>query len=501
MGRYESRTAVKSRPRVHRWVILPVLLLLIIGAGVFWFVWQANEFSLTLDLKGDSEIVLEYGEEFQDPGATASFSGTLLLRIPRHISVVTEGEVDATKLGTYELTYHADMELDLLGKKIPFTASRTRTVTIVDTQAPEILLETKEGAFTVPGEPYQEEGFSARDNYDGDLTAQVVRQEADGKVTYSVTDSAGNTAQAVRDIYYYDPVAPEISLLGMEKITISQGIDFVDPGCTALDNGDGDISSQVTLNSDLNTDVPGTYTLTYSVTDSYGNTASVTRQVTVKELTHANVTKPEVDENKIIYLTFDDGPGGYTAQLLDVLDKYDVKATFFVVHHKSMEILSRAAASGHKVAMHSYTHDYRKIYTSQEDYFEDMTQIQDEIFKYTGQKSKLLRFPGGGSNTISRHYCKGIMSALASALKNEGYAYTDWNVDSNDAGGAKTAEEVYNNVIGGISGRKKAIVLQHDIKGFSVEAVEKIIQWGISHGYTFRAMTDEGPVYHQHINN
>lgn len=501
MGRYESRTAVKSRPRVHRWIILAVALVLIIGAGVLWYLWQANEFSLTLDLKGDSEIVLEYGEEFQDPGATASFSGTLLLRSPRHISVATDGKVDATKVGTYKVTYHADMVLNLLVKKIPFTASRTRTVTVADTRAPQIQLETKEGAFTVPGEPYQEEGFSAWDNYDGDLTAQVVRQEADGKVTYSVTDSSGNTAQTVRDIYYYDPVAPEISLLGLEKITISQGIDFVDPGCTALDNADGDISSQITLNSDLNTDVPGTYTLTYSVTDSYGNTASVTRQVTVKELAHANVTKPAVDENKIIYLTFDDGPGGYTDRLLDVLDKYDVKVTFFVVHKKSMEVLARAAASGHKVAMHSYTHDYRTIYTSQEDYFEDLAKIEDDIFKYTGQRSKLLRFPGGGSNTVSRHYCQGIMSALASMVKDEGYAYTDWNVDSNDAGGAKTADEVYNNVIGGISGRKTPIVLQHDIKGFSVEAVERIIQWGIDHGYTFRALTDEGPVYHQRINN
>lgn len=502
MGRYESGTALKSRPRLRRWVIpVVILLVLAIGAGAVWYIWDRNEFSLVLNMNGDSRITLEYGESFEDPGASASFSGTLLLREPRSVSVQTLGAVDESTLGTYEITYKADMALDLLVTKLPFTATQVRTVTVVDTQAPVIGLQTQEGKFTLPGEAYEEEGFSAADNYDGDVTEQVIRQEAEGKVIYTVSDTSGNTAKAEREIFYYDPVAPEITLLGMEKITVSQGVGFVDPGCTAQDNCDGDISDRVTLTTDLDTDVPGTYTLTYTVADSYGNTDSVTRQVTVKKLTHANVTKPEVDENKIIYLTFDDGPGGYTAQLLDVLDKYDVKATFFVVHTGSMELLSRMAASGHKVAMHSYTHDYHVIYKSEEAYFEDLAKIQQDIYRYTGQKSMLLRFPGGGSNTVSRHYSEGIMTRLTEALKEQGYTYTDWNVDSNDAGGSQTAEEVYNNVIGGISQRKISIVLQHDIKSYSVEAVEKIIQWGLAHGYTFRALTDEGPVWHQHVNN
>ncbi len=501
MGRYEA-VAVKSRPRVSRWLIpVIVLLVLAIAAGAAWYIWNENEFSLTLTLHGDSEITVEYGTPFADPGAAAAFSGTLLVQEPRDVTVQVTGRVDDTMLGTYRLTYIADMELDLLVTKLPFTAKQVRTVTIVDTQAPQIQLQVQEGKYTLPGHPYEEEGFTALDNYDGDLTGSVARQETDGTVTYTVSDSSGNTATVQREIYYFDPEAPKITMLGMDKITIGKGIDFVDPGCTAVDNADGDITERITVSGDLNTEVPGTYTLTYNVSDTYGNTDSCTRQVTVKDIQKANVDKPAVNENKIIYLTFDDGPCYYTNKLLDVLDKYDVKVTFFVIHSDEGDLLARMAASGHKVAMHAYEHEYKRIYKSQEAYFKDLDKIQAEIFQYTGQKSMLLRFPGGGSNTVSRSYCRGIMTALAKALKEKGYAYTDWNVDSNDAGGATSSDEVYNNVIRGISGHKAAIVLQHDIKPFSVNAVERIIQWGIANGYTFRALTDEGPVWHQTIQN
>lgn len=500
MGKSGKYGAQKRR---NRWWIIPVILLVVLAlaAGAMWYVWDKNEFSLVLTLNGDSEITLEYGESYTEPGASAEFFGTLLLKQPKTVSVKTIGNVDTETLGTYELTYQADMELNCLVTKIPFTATQVRKVTIVDTQAPVITLHSEEGKFTFPGEQYIEEGFSAQDNYDGDITQLVQRQEADGVVTYSVSDSSGNAVQVERTIFYHDPVAPEITLLGVEEITISQGIDFVDPGCTAQDNCDGDITDRITVSGDFNKDVPGTYTLTYTVEDSYGNTDSVTRQVTVKKLTKANVTKPEVNEDKVIYLTFDDGPSIYTSKLLDVLDKYDVKATFFVVHTGSMDLLPRIAASGHKVAMHSYTHDYHEIYTSEEAYFADLEKIQDEIYQYTGQKSMLLRFPGGGSNTVSRRYNRGIMSRLVKMLEEQGYTYTDWNVDSMDAGGAVTTEAVYGNVTGGISGRKISIVLQHDIKNYSVNAVEEIIQWGLAHGYTFRAMTDEGPYWHQTVSN
>ena len=109
----------------------------------------------------------------------------------------------------------------------------------------------------------------------------------------------------------------------------------------------------------------------------------------------------------------------------------------------------------------------------------------DLIIEKTGNSTKLLRFPGGSSNTISRKINKGIMSRLTVEVEKQGFTYFDWNVDSNDAGGAKDSDTVFENVKQGIEGKKNAVVLQHDTKKFSIDAVESIILWGKENGYVF----------------
>ena len=111
-----------------------------------------------------------------------------------------------------------------------------------------------------------------------------------------------------------------------------------------------------------------------------------------------------------------------------------------------------------------------------------------------------VRFPGGTSNTGSK-FNPGIMTRLTKALTEKGFRYCDWNVDSKDAGGAKTEEEVFNNVIKGIGKKSYSIVLQHDTQGFSVRAVEKIIVWGIVNGYSFWNLTDGASVIHHGAKN
>lgn len=93
------------------------------------------------------------------------------------------------------------------------------------------------------------------------------------------------------------------------------------------------------------------------------------------------------------------------------------------------------------------------------------------------------------------------MSRLTYEVVDRGYKYFDWNVDSNDAGGAKTAEKVYKNVIAGVQGRRVSIVLQHDTKGYSVDAVEKIIQWGLENGYQFLPLKQNSPTAAHDLNN
>jgi peptidoglycan/xylan/chitin deacetylase (PgdA/CDA1 family) len=205
---------------------------------------------------------------------------------------------------------------------------------------------------------------------------------------------------------------------------------------------------------------------------------------------------------KIVYLTFDDGPSGYTAELLDVLKKYNVKATFFVTcnHAGNRNMITRAYNEGHSIGLHTCSHDYAKVYASDEAYFNDLNSISNLVVTLTGVESKLVRFPGGSSNTVSKKYSKGIMTRISKELTNRGYIYFDWNVSSGDAGGAKNTDEVVNNVTRALKGNY-SIVLQHDIKQFSVKAVERIIQFGLKYGFTFKALDMTSPTAHHRINN
>ena len=272
-------------------------------------------------------------------------------------------------------------------------------------------------------------------------------------------------------------------------MVLEQGASFVDPGYTAQDNCDGDITDRIRLAGSVDTAIPGKYTLIYTVEDGYKNIASKTRIVFVKEPSVDKVNDP-AKGNKFIYLTFDDGPGVYTPQLLDVLKKYNVPATFFVVNTRAIKTIQRAAAEGHTVAIHTATHVFSQIYANEEAYFADLYKMQSIIESYTGIKSNILRFPGGSSNRVSSGN-NGLMTRLTQMVQEKGFVYFDWNVDSRDAGGATTARDVYYNVIEGVEGKTHAVVLMHDIKSYSVEAVEDIIVWGLSNGYTFVPLTED----------
>ncbi len=323
------------------------------------------------------------------------------------------------------------------------------------------------------------------------------------------------------------------------------GAFYTDPGYTAQDDVDGDLTAQVQVEGEVDPFAAGTYPVVYTVTDSYQNVATVTRNVQVTAQPRPETVWPE---GKTIYLTFDDGPGPYTSQLLDVLDRYGVKATFFVtdsgydqamkeivdrghsigihtVSHRYDEIYTSPEAyfgdlmqmqdiiyrntgvkttivdRGHSIGIHTVSHRYDEIYTSPEAYFGDLMQMQDIIYRNTGVKTTLLRFPGGSSNEISRRSCEGIMTTLVEAVQDAGFQYFDWNVDSNDAGGARKSQQVFDNVVAGVKNARVSMVLQHDIHAFSVEAVEDILAWGLDHGYTFRAIDPTSPGFHHGVHN
>ena len=463
---------------------------------------------LQMQLSGEKTLTHEFSEPFTDPGVTCTFEG--FFGETTAVDATVSGAVDTEKLGTYQLTYTAQYDLKFWFLTVTCHASDTRNVVVTDTEAPEIILTTDPDYYTLPGGTYVEEGFTAFDNHDGDITSQVERIQTQDQVTYRVTDASGNTAEAVRNIEYNDPIAPEITLLGDAHIMLQQKETYKEAGFTAMDNCDGDLTEKVTVSGEVDTTNAGTYTLTYTVEDSYGNVATAQRTVFVSAqppvpgVPHTQYETPLPSNGKVIYLTFDDGPSTHTTKLLDILDRYGVKATFFVVYASNAPVLQRMVEAGHTVAIHSATHNYAQIYSSKEAYWNDLYIVQQKIEAATGIHSMMVRFPGGTSNTVSAKYTKGIMTELTQELTSAGFRYFDWHVDSQDAAGATTRDEIYYNVVSGIAQRKNAaytVVLQHDITARSVEAAEMIIQWGIANGYTFQALTMDGPGCHHGVRN
>lgn len=189
---------------------------------------------------------------------------------------------------------------------------------------------------------------------------------------------------------------------------------------------------------------------------------------------------PETEKpaGRKVYLTFDDGPSRYTGEILDILDQYDVKATFFVVGKESdwaREALQEIVDRGHTLGMHSYSHKYAEIYESVESFSEDLDKIQNYVYDATGVTSTVYRFPGGSSNTIS----KVDMNDFADYLDTREIRFFDWNVSSGDAvkGGA-SVEQITKNVMGDVVRHKNVIVLMHDAanKRTTVEALPIIIE-------------------------
>lgn len=176
-----------------------------------------------------------------------------------------------------------------------------------------------------------------------------------------------------------------------------------------------------------------------------------------------------------IYLTFDDGPGIYTNEILDVLDEYNAKATFFVVEKDGYDdVLQRIVYDGNTLGIHSATHVYSDIYSSPEKFEIDVDSVYNFTSEVVGEAPKFYRFPGGSSNTIYR----GDKQNLIEILDNKGLKYYDWNVSGNDAViGGLSKDQIANNVIKGIGNKEDAFVLLHDAsdKGSTADALRIIL--------------------------
>ena len=199
------------------------------------------------------------------------------------------------------------------------------------------------------------------------------------------------------------------------------------------------------------------------------------RQEQIKQ----NVGITDYEGMKKVYLTFDDGPSVHTKEILEILDKYNVKATFFVTGMnvpRYDEYYRKILEEGHSLGIHTYSHEYDEIYNSLESFQEDFNKIRDYVYHHTGEGVKLYRFPGG---SINGYVSSETREQIMEWLDEEGIVYFDWNVSSGDAEKGKLSpEEIAENCIVGVEGCNTAIVLLHDAgaKKNTVEALPLIIE-------------------------
>lgn len=245
--------------------------------------------------------------------------------------------------------------------------------------------------------------------------------------------------------------------------------------------------------------------------------SELNRQIALKKATTTTTTAPAASSPspttpqktpdlsaKTIYLTFDDGPSPRTPEVLRILKQYGVKATFFVINGgKYNKYMKDIVADGHTIALHSYSHDYKKIYSSESAYFADLQQISDLVYEQTGVRSHIVRFPGGSSNTVSRKYNRGIMGRLTSQMADKGYTYFDWNLSSGDANGNSIPKATIVNNCRKIPSKQTVVVLMHDAgpKKTTVEALPEVIAYYKAAGCKFGTLSESTPTVHQRVLN
>ncbi|MDF2510409.1 MAG: hypothetical protein K0S04_275 [Herbinix sp.] len=202
-----------------------------------------------------------------------------------------------------------------------------------------------------------------------------------------------------------------------------------------------------------------------------------------------------VFKGKKVYLTFDDGPSLYTNEILDILAKYNVKATFFVIgktDDESKEIYKRIVNEGHTLGMHSYSHQYDKIYNSLEDFTKDFTKLRKLLYDTTGYKPTIYRFPGGSDNLVNKHG----MNTFIRYLNEKSIVYYDWNVVNGDATGVEyTKKQLIKNVLDGVETKKTSIVLMHDspTKKATLDSLPTLLEDLIDKGAEVLPLNNEVP--------
>ena len=401
-------------------------------------------------------------------------------------------EVDYTKLGSYPIVYSYN------NKTYPLN------LTVVDTTPPTFDVKDLEidAGMDVEANQFVENISDATTTISSFKEKYNFSKEGELTVTIIVEDESKNKTEkkAKIKILPKDQTPPTVE--EFQDITILKDGNL-DPnsGISFSDNQDPNPTIECNLDQ-LDLSKVGDYQINYTIKDRSGNEKKFNRTVHVKP--RVNIGSGEQSSKKVVYLTFDDGPSENTGKILEILDHYDAKATFFVTGNGQSHnhFIKEAHDKGHTIGLHTYTHRYNELYASTEAYFNDLTKIGDMVKGIIGESPKYIRFPGGSSNTVSKKYSPGIMTTLSKEVIDRGYQYYDWNVTSADANGNTVpTDQIVQSAIKGKS--NNLIILFHDSKPktTTVEALPQIIEHYKNAGYVFEGINDGSYYCHHGINN
>ena len=286
---------MKIRNRFSKIELVCFVVFVIVGLlCLSWFFLYSYFIEPEISLKGSKEVTVMLNSDYKDAGAIAKLDN---VDISDNIKVYNK--VNFKKVGDYTITYSVTNSKGRKKKEV------TRVVKVRDNEKPTLVLKKGSPYKVQYGSTYKEPGYTAKDNYDGNLVSQVkvsgivnTKKIGKCKLYYTVVDSSNNKVSKVRIVNVVDEVSPVIKLNGKTKVIVSVGKKYLDQGFVASDNYDGDLTGKVKKTGYVNTSVAGVYTLTYSVSDSFGNYSSVTRIVQVG-------TQNDIDEDNNIMVSID----------------------------------------------------------------------------------------------------------------------------------------------------------------------------------------------------
>ena len=331
------------------------------------------------------------------------------------------------------------LALFVIVKIIPGLIREVGNTVIRDTVPPVIELTSDPDYIVYPGQEYEEEGYTATDDRDGDLTDKVSRTVEDGQICYRVTDQAGNSAVRYREIPYAEVSSNKLEGSSSAKELAKMRESF--PRAGGGSSGSG----------------------------------------------------------KTIYLTFDDGPGKYTERLLKTLERNNVHVTFFVTGAFPVyeDMIKKEYEAGHSIGIHTFSHDFDSIYKDADAFWKDIGKMQEVVVRQTGHPTNLMRFAGGSSNTVGVWQTPGIMELLVKQAPGKGFQYFDWNVSSGDGAAEGDSAMVISRITSQIQNYDQSVVLCHDTKEYTVIAMEYLIPWLLDNGYTISPLSfDSEPAHH-----